>query len=312
MYSVTKYLSVLLLAAMTVACGPSKYTMHLEMRQPSKVGVELSGKTVSVVYLEDGNPVQDGFNSYMAEGFAYSLEEDYGTGDGSIAVYRMSKVAGGDYASKDTLANLVIDTGSDVVFLFDTTALGEMSVGGVSKTKYQASKDSSCINTGSIPFTLKLYCYDSMNKSDEVKTYGGTSIAQPDVYSDGSKDFEFLKAKAYEVLPAEGWTAGELVADSFKSQWKVEGISIAYFDSSRWITALEKADQFDWKGAMDIWFGLSSSNDVIKRACAAYNIAVACYMSGDYRLAAQWLDLSDKENKLPLSDGLRKRIDQRL
>jgi hypothetical protein len=50
----------------------------------------------------------------------------------------------------------------------------------------------------------------------------------------------------------------------------------------------------------------------MKRACAEYNISVACYMLGDYPLAIEWLDLADKENKLPISDALRKRIDARL
>ena len=56
---------------------------------------------------------------------------------------------------------------------------------------------------------------------------------------------------------------------------------------------------------------LKSSNDLLRRSCAEYNIAVACYMMGEYELASEWLDRSDKDNKLPLSDGLRKRIDSR-
>jgi hypothetical protein len=34
-------------------------------------------------------------------------------------------------------------------------------------------------------------------------------------------------------------------------------------------------------------------------------------MLGDYELASEWLDRSDKDNRLPLSDALRKRIDAR-
>ena len=62
---------------------------------------------------------------------------------------------------------------------------------------------------------------------------------------------------------------------------------------------------------MDIWFTLLDSKDVLKRSCASYNIAVACYLLGDYRLSEDWLDLSDKESELPLSASLRKRIDSR-
>ena len=56
---------------------------------------------------------------------------------------------------------------------------------------------------------------------------------------------------------------------------------------------------------------LADTGDLLKRSCAEYNIAVACYMLGDYMLASEWLAMSDKDNKLPQSDALRKRIDAR-
>ena len=294
-----------------VACGPVRYTMHLEMRQPSKAGVDLAGKNVSVVYLQNPESQQKSFNAYMAETFASSLEKDYGTGDASVGVYRLTRNDAGDYASKDTLVNLLIETGSDYVFLLDTIKFGDMTVGGPSKVAYPTSADSSIVNTGSIPFTLKMYGYDAMDKKEEVKSFGGTAVAQPDVYSDGKLTYEQLEAKAYENLAKEGTAAGNLIAPSFASQWKVEGFSIAYFENTKWIEALEKADSFDWKGAMDIWFELLESRDVLKRSCAAYNLALSCYMLGDYKLSEEWLDLSDKECELSFATSLRKRLDSR-
>lgn len=294
-----------------VSCGPSKYTMHLETRSPSKSGVDLVGKNLSVVYLEDGRTAQDGFNAYMAEGFADYLEKDYGTGDGSVGVFRMNRSDNGDYSTKDTLVNLLMDTGSDVVFLLDTVKFGQMTIGGPEKVAYSSVPDSSVINTGSIPFTLNMYCFDAMDKEEKVRHFGGTAIAQPPVFSDGTLTHEQMMTKAYESLPAEGWSAGELVGASFASQWKVEGFSIVYYDSTKWYDAMDKADQFDWKGAMDIWFTLLDSKDILKRSSASYNIALACYMLGDYKLAENWLDLSDKESELPVSAALRKRIDSR-
>ena len=305
-------LSISALALMMfVACAPSKYTMHLETRYPSKSGLDLAGKNVSVIYLENGTEFKDGFSASMAESLAYNLEKDYGTGEGSVGVFRMTKSAGGDYASKDTLFNLLMDTGSDIVFLIDTIRFGEMTVGGPSKVSYATVPDSSTVNLGSIPFNLRLYSYDAMNASEEVKNFGGTAIAQPEVYSNGTLSSEQLKAGAYKALPAEGWAAGEMLSKSFASQWKVEGYSIIYFDSPKWIAAAEKADQLDWKGAMDIWFELLDSKDVLKRSSAAYNIALSCYMLGDYKLAEEWLDLSDKDSELPLSSALRTRIQER-
>ena len=83
---------------------------------------------------------------------------------------------------------------------------------------------------------------------------------------------------------------------------------ILYYDSQKWYDALVEAENFDWKEAMDIWITLLDSKDQMKRSCAEYNISVACYMLGDYPLAIEWLDLSDKTNKLPISDAMRKRI----
>ena len=312
MKAILKPLLAIIVAAAATSCGPSKYMMHLEMRYPSKAGVELAGKNVSIVYLENGSALQDGFNASMAEGMATTLENDYGTGQGSVGIYRMPRSLSGDYASKDSLTNILMDTGSDVVFLLDTVTFGEMTVGGPSKVSYKTVKDSSYVNSGSIPTTVKIYCFDAMNKAEDVKTFGGTMVSQTSVYSAGNLSQQELLSRAYSALPAEGYTAGELVGASFISQWKVEGYSVIYFDSVKWMEALEKADQLDWKGAMDIWFTFVDSSDIMKRSCAAYNIALACYMLGDYSLAEDWLDISDKEAELPMSSVLRKRIQGRI
>jgi hypothetical protein len=216
-----------------------------------------------------------------------------------------------DYSQRDSLFNILMDTGSDVVFLIDTLKFGQMSVGGPSRVAYPSSADSSYVSSASIPYTLRLYCYDGMGKEDKVQIFGGTSLARPEVYSNGKDDSTIANSKAWKALGAEGWNAGVLVADSFKSQWKHEQYSVVYYDSDKWYKALERAAQYDWKGAMEIWMELLSTKDLMKRSCAEYNMAVGCYMLGDYQLATEWLDLSDKDNKLPISDAMRKRINAR-
>jgi len=296
---------------LAVSCGPSKHAIQVEMRHPSKTGIDLAGKNVSVVYLENDDQVSTDFGESMADGFAYTLEQDFGTGNSSIGIYRMRQIPGADYSQRDSLFNILMDTGSDVVFLFDTVKFGSMTVGGPSRVAYSSSADSSYVSSGSIPYTMKLYCYDGMGKEDKVQAFGGTSMARPEVYSSGKDDSTIATLKAWKALGAEGWNAGVLVADSFKSQWKHEQYSVVYYDSAKWYSALDRASQYDWKGAMDIWLDLLSTNDLMKRSCAEYNLSVACYMLGDYQLATEWLDMSDKDNKLPISDALRKRIDAR-
>lgn len=307
-----KILSALFLVLSFAACGPSKHAVHVEMRYPSRSGIELAGKNVSVVYLENENQSASRFAEGLADGFAYALEQDYQTGEGSVGVYRMRCAEGGVYSSKDSLVNLLMDTGSDVVFLIDTIGVGTLSMGGATHVASASSPDSSYITTGSLPFKMKLYCFDAMNKDEDVFSFSGSSVAAPHVYSDGSYTADEIQKRAVASLSDVGFDAGRSMSRSFKSQWKHEQYSLVYFDSSQWYKGIDYAEQYYWKEAMDIWFGLLDTKDLLKRSCAEYNIAVACYMLGDIKLASEWLDRSDADNKLPLSDGLRKRIESRL
>lgn len=272
-----KKLILLAFVLLLCSCGPSRHAIHLEMRHPSRSGIELAGKIIAVVYQSGGDNKADTFNENMAVSFAKTLEKDYQTGEGSVGLYCVDSTIG-DYSQKDSLQNLVIATGSDVVFLFDVPQLGVSS-------------------SGSVPLKVKLYCYDSMNKEDKVLEFSGSTVV-----ADSSES----------TLQSEAADAGRRVADNFVSQWKHEQFSIAYYDSQKWYEGLVRADQYDWKGAMDIWFTLLDTNDMMKRACAEYNIAVACYLMGDMALATEWLNKSVADNEMPtLTDALRKRIEAR-
>lgn len=306
-----KLLYIIAVSVLLASCGPSRHAVHVEMRHPSKSGIEFWGKNISVVHLENDNPLSNGLSEGIADGLAYAMEQDYGTGSGSVGIYRMRVIPGGDYSSRDTLVNLLLDTGSDVVFLVDTLATGIMTMGGPTAVASVTSADSSYISTGTLPFTMKLYCFDAMNKNEKAYSYNGSSVAMPFAYSDGHQDAEIIRGRAVASLPELGFEAGRKISDSFVSQWKHEQYSVVYFDTERWFRAVEYADAYQWKDAMDIWLTLLDTNDLLKRSCAAYNLSVASYMLGDYDLASQWLDRSDKDNLLPMSDALRKRIDAR-
>lgn len=272
-------ISIISIIVLLTSCGPVRYGLNVEMRYPSKSGIDLAGKLLSVVYLENIDTAALAFNSAMAESFASVLETDYGTGEGSVGVYSMRPVNAATYAVKDSLINLLVETGSDVVFFLDTVKLGANS---------PASKMT--------PFTVTMYCFDGMDASEKIYAYSGTS----NVRLGGSTSVQ-----------KEGKTVGLQLSSSFKSQWKHEQYSIMYFETEKWYDALELAAQYDWTGAMKIWFELLGSRDMLKRSCAEYNIAVACYMMGDLDLATEWLDRSDNDNMLAQSESLRKRINAR-
>ena len=272
-----RLISIFLFVSLLLSCAPSRHAIHVEMRHPSKSGVDLTGKIVAIVYYSGDDTRENTVSENMAIGFAEAIEKDYSTAQGSVGVYSVERKSG-DYAVKDSLVNLVVQTDGDVVFLLDADLEDKNTAEG-------------------IPVKVNLYCYDGLDKSDAMKKFTGNTV---------------IVAATQEELGEGSVTVGDRLAESFKVQWKHEQYSIAYYDSIRWYEALERAEQYDWKGAMDIWFEFLGSADVMKRASAEYNIAVACYMLGDMDLADAWLKRSVADNDMPtLTEALRKRIDIR-
>ena len=261
-------LSVVLGVMAIVACAPSRYMIDVEIRQPSKAGVDLTGKNVTVVYGQEGVYPNDLFLESMAGGFARNLKVRYQDAIGDVKLLSLRSAS--DYANRDSMLNLLMQTGADAVFLLD-------------KIDFSSS---------SATFILK--CYDGMNQEDKVQLFSGSHVVRP-MNGDGQ-------------VKSAGADAGKEIAAAFEPQWIHEQYSLYYFESSDWYSALEKAEAFDWKGAMDIWMTYLQANDPLKRAGASYNMATACYMMGDYHLALRWLDYADQDADLIVSAGLRKRI----
>ena len=265
-------LSVLFLA---VACGPSRYAVPVEVRQPSKSGLELAGKIITVAYCTSGDDLADTFNTQIATTFAQCLEEDYGTGKGSVTLHNVD-CSKGDYTQRDSMFNILMQTGADMVFLYGSP-------------EYTAQTSQSAL-----PIRIRLYCYDGMNKEDKVISYAGTTV---------------LPSRTKDDITLSAVENGKTVSTPFVSQWKMEQYSLAYYDSQKWYDALVRAENFDWKGAMDIWLDLVNTNDLMKRAAAEFNLSVACFMLGDFGLAHEWLEKSKADNDMPtLTDAMTKRI----
>ena len=85
-----------------------------------------------------------------------------------------------------------------------------------------------------------------------------------------------------------------------------------YFESDGWDAASQAAYSYKWKEAIEEWMKLLETNNTLKRSCAEFNIATACYLLGDNELALKWLDRSDADYPVSLSSGLRKRINARM
>lgn len=302
-----KGLLAAVLAAFTLtACGPSATVLDVDMRVPSKSGLDLAGKSMAVVYLEDPSGRDSVFNGNMAEGFATELEKSYFDGEKAIQLYKLPKDPDGDYSDRDTLIHLVMQTDDDVIFLFDSPDFGDVRVTrGPSALE---SKDSSILATATIPYTIKLYAYDSRSGSDSVRIFSGNASTKEHLFASDDEGDHLIASRVFSGLAKQGMTTGELSAGKFKSQWREESFVLYYYEETAWEQALDNAFDMKWREAMKSWMSLAGTNNVRRRSCACYNMAVGCFMLGEKDLALKWLDQSDKDYKLSASDYLRNRI----
>jgi len=290
------------------ACAPQYFTMNVDMRQPSISGYDLSGKSMAVAYVTGGK--DSVFTKGLAEGFAQRLEEDYFSGDEAINLYKLDAVRGASYASRDTLVNLIMDTGGDVMFLFGNTQWGDITLGDKQPSGLSVA-DSAYMVRGSVPYIVNLHMYDSMSKADTVRTLHGNSTASYALFAGVGESDDKISGRIWNNLYESGNAVGRRSAEKFLPTWKSENYTIYYYDSEPWDSAAQYAYEYDWTSAMKLWMSTLNTKNPEKRSCAEFNIATACYMLGDLELALKWLSQSDKDDKKPSSATLRKRIEDR-
>ncbi|MBQ8071271.1 MAG: hypothetical protein IJ202_10520 [Bacteroidales bacterium] len=296
---------VAVMALGIVACAPQYFTMNVDMRQPSVSGYDLSGKSMAVAYVSGGK--DSVFTKGLAEGFAQRLEQDYFSGEEAIPLYRIDATRGASYASKDTLVNLIMDTGGDVMFLFGNTEWGDVELGSKQPSGLSVA-DSAYMVRGSVPYIINLHMYDSMNEADTVRTMHGNSTASYALFAGVGESDDKIASRIWDNLYDSGNSIGHRSAEKFLPTWKSENYTIYYYDSEPWDSAAQYAYEYDWSSAMKLWMSTLGTTNPEKRSCAEFNIATACYMLGDLDLALKWLDQSDKDDKKPSSATIRKRI----
>ena len=264
-------LLALVLGLAFASCSPSAYVLNLESRSPSESGLDLAGKSLSVIYLESPDGRDSLFNNRAADALAYGLENEYFDGVEAVKVYNLVKDDAGDYASRDTASQYIVLLDSDVVMILDTPDMPE----------------------GSPALTSRLYVYDSMGGEDDDVT-----VLQSRTSATGLDDL----SRAMNI--------GSALLKPLRSQWEHESYTVLYFDGlgRKWIDAVMLADELKWAEAIDLWMDLARQKDRTQSSCARYDVALGCYMLGQYDLALEWLDSSDAALPLSLNNGLRKRI----
>ena len=286
------------------SCDPQAFSMNVEMRYPSSSGMSIDGKSVAVVYLNEDSAKDSVFNECLANGFASAIEKNYFNGAEAVNLYKMPKVGGGVYSNADTLINLIVDTGCDIVFLFDAPEFGNVQI------KEQKTSTSGTYYPVSVPVAIKLYGFDSLSGSDTVRVWTGTRMLSANM--EASLGRQAAADSLWNRIGSSAENLGEVSARTFAPVWKEETYSFIYYESPEaWLAAAQYASDYKWNEAMKVWISLLDTNNPMKRSCAEYNIATACFLMGDNELALKWLNSSDEDYPISLSKTLRKRIQTR-
>ena len=286
------------------SCDPQAFSMNVEMRYPSSSGMSIDGKSVAVVYLIEDSAKDSVFNECLANGFASAIEKNYFNGAEAVNLYKMPKVGGGVYSNADTLINLIVDTGCDIVFLFDAPEFGNVQI------KEQKTSTSGTYYPVSVPVAVKLYGFDSLSGSDTVRVWTGTRMLSANM--EASLGRQAAADSLWNRIGSSAENLGEVSARTFAPVWKEETYTFIYYESPEaWLTAAQYASDYKWNEAMKVWISLLDTNNTMKRSCAEYNIATACFLMGDNELALKWLNSSDEDYPISLSKALRKRIQAR-
>ncbi len=255
-----------------VSCSPQVYNMTMEMRYPSSSGLNLTGKTVALVYPYGLTREEMQLTGSVAGALADKLDAAYPESDSTQLFTVQYTDDFAKMATPDSLVNLVLKTDADVVFLFGHPSEFEQGYrpGGI---------------------RLPLWCYDSLG--GENATVKSFTIAA-DAGTDAS---------------VSGKNIGNRISSSFVPTWREEEFGIWYSEDGAWNSALLKALDFKWDEAVKDWMSiLDTTKDSYFRACLEYNIGLGCFMMGNRELALQWLTQSAAEHTSEMTTALINRV----
>lgn len=309
MRKLSYFAAIVSIALSLTSCEPEVFSMFLDMRSASPSGLDLTGKTMSVIYMDDLSGKDTVFNANVAQGFARALEEDYFDGREAVAIYKLEKDMAGDYSSKDSLVNYAIESGDDVIFMFDSPVFEDFVVDSRKPFTAESVTAPMDIVEARAPYRIKMYAYDTMAERDTVRTFSGYSIAEQTILCKSDVEQEDLVWEFYDSLSEVGSVIGERSAKNFLSTWTPEKYSFYHSSTPyKWEDASVAAYECRWKDAIDIWMSLLNTKNVTKRAALEYNIAMAFYLIGDKDLTEKWLELSEKDAPLVLASRLKAKL----
>lgn len=304
-------LAILLLLS---SCAPMPHIYNFEVKKETPLGIKLKIDTSDVVVaaiVSDTIKSSDStFLAYMSKGFAEKLEDNLNLETGTIPVLNIDS----DLVDiEDLYSRLYImeSMEKNMLIVFDSLM--------VSSITYD-SEPYKIVSTIGVFDVLAIDVEAILN----IKIYN--DLAYQPLYTE--TDSMLLKIEVPEtdinvILKDKrklanylltGFTSyGKKLAEKFTFIWEEQGWILYICDRyNDWYAAYDYITDFEFDKAINIWMKYTSHKNSKIVSAAAYNISVACELSGDHELAERWLDYSDKTYNLEsASVVLRKLINEK-
>jgi len=296
-----KALCMFALLTLVWSCGPAARVLEVESSVPALYPVGLENNSVAVFFPVEkldthGNyiSVNDSlFMAQVAEGIAQEIESQLFLDQGAVFVfshYPSDREYGLSY-----IQELSFVSNSDIVILLDSLNISKPMVVQNSGVEYGESYTMNYIY--SVVHSLSLV-YDGTSGEQLARISKSDSVYW-EVLSRNELREEALVLRVLNSLPNVTNMLGNDISKRMFPEWVHQQRNIYVFPNPKWDEAYSFAQQFKWKEAMDIWLGELQSQDKVKVAVAAFNMAVACELTDRVELASEWAELSFKSYVLP-------------
>lgn len=292
--------SIMMLSWMQ-SCAPMVAYIEMEKKISPERELDFSNKKIALLENIDASGSDSLFISSLSNGISKAIEEHYSYPEKSLPVFAVEN-NGIDIESNSGLLAYAALTSSDILIMVEDYLPGNFSVKSVDEKIYRngvfyMQKDVT------LPYTVKYTVFDADKMQVLYKDTYSDTLSWKIASNNEITDLNAVSKVGDNLYPALEKSSYTWIS-SMLPTWVSDARIVYVYDSEQWINAYENARVFKWKEAIDIWIGLADSKNDMKAAAAAFNVAVALEVTGEYELADKWLQYSLQRYDLGTQDTL--------
>lgn len=280
-----KYLAIIISSLALVSCAtPIPHYFNVDIRQKNENEIDLKDKEVAVFSIFDTESQDSVFLNDIALGAAEKIESDRALEKEAIPIYSVAENEV-DLSYYPSIYNVSKESGAEVMIFISSLEFGDYAMENPSSGKQNIK----------LAYQVKYDIYDKYSVSPIYKGTVEDELVWTILASKQLSKAESLQLVKNNIDRALK-NAGVEFASKLSTQWEPNERMLIYYDSPSWTKAKKLAMDYKWDDAMDIWMKEVESPDTRKASCAAYNLALACDMQGDFDLADKWLDFAEESS----------------